>query len=74
MFVVLLDADVIFGGADTELLHRLGIDVEAAGRLALGFGINFLAFFAEQPVDENFCGIGMGRFLIITGPPLPMET
>jgi hypothetical protein len=39
--------------------HPFSLDVKAAGCLPHGFAVNLLAFFAEQPVDEDFGRVRM---------------
>ena len=53
---------MIYLGRDhAGFAQPLGIDIQAPGRLAQRFGDDLLPFAGQQPVDENFRRIGMGR-------------
>ena len=59
--VIIRDRHHVLGGIDTDLLHPFGVYIQAARPLLHYFGVKFLPFLTEKPIDENLHGIGMRR-------------
>ncbi len=57
--VILLDREKIFRRSDAKLSQPFGIDVQPPRRLAHSLAVDFLSFFAQEPVDEQLKGIGV---------------
>src|SRR5712692_11275040 len=59
--VELLYGQKVLGRQHAKLFEPFGVDVQTPRRLPDGLAENLLPFFAEQPVDENFSGVGVRR-------------
>src|SRR5262249_49459070 len=51
--VIIRDRHHVLGGIDTDLLHPFGVHIQAARPLLHYFGVKFLPFLTEKPIDEN---------------------
>ena len=56
-FLELFGGHNVLGCRGIKLGQPLGIDIEAAGSLGERLAIKVLAFFAEQPIDIDFCRV-----------------
>src|SRR6266540_1238264 len=57
--LVFFDAQEILRCTGAEFDEPLRVDIETSRRLPHGLAIDLLAFFAEQPIDEDLCRVGM---------------
>src|SRR5262245_2870424 len=57
--MVLLDGDRIFCRVHTKLFQPFRVHVETSRAILHNSAIPILAFSAQEPIDENFGGIGM---------------
>ena len=63
---ILLHGQTVFSGNDAELAQPFGIDVQTARRLMHRPRVSFLSLAAQEPIDKELSGIGMGRIFSAT--------
>src|SRR5438132_7767518 len=59
--MIFLKADRILCRVHTEFFKPFCVDIEAPRAILHDSAVPILSFSAEEPIDENFCGIGMRR-------------
>ena len=59
--VVFLEGDSIFCRVHAQFFEPFRVHVEAPRAILHDSAIPILAFSAQEPIDENFSGIGMRR-------------
>ena len=59
--VILLNGQIVFRRDNVMLRQPFGVDIDPPRAVVHRLTPNFLAFLAQEPVDENFRGIGVWR-------------
>jgi len=57
----IMDRHNVFSRNGAGFFEKVGVDVEAPGRLTESFGNHLLSLAAQQPIDENLGAIRVRR-------------